>query len=158
VESRNVTVPVAVAGVTVAVRVKLSPVVGVALDDVSAVVVATRVGDASIVRVSGSDALAASLLEPLYAAVTRCCPTVQKLVIRVAAPALSVAGVPSEVDVVVSVKVTVPVAVEGETVAVKLTFSPVVSVPVGVDVSVVVVVVVPDAVTVIETTLDVLAA
>jgi hypothetical protein len=33
-----------------------------------------------------------------------------------------------------------------------------VSVPVGVDVSVVVVVVVPDAVTVIETTLDVLAA
>jgi hypothetical protein len=157
VESKNVTLPVAVSGVTVAVRVKLSPVVGVALDVASVVVVATSVGDALIARGSAADVLPSSLLEPLYTAVTTYDPVVQKVADWVATPALSV-PVPSEVDVVVSVKVTVPVAVDGETVAVRFTLSPVVYGSVVVEVSVVVVAVPLDAVTVIETTLDELAA
>jgi hypothetical protein len=141
----------------VAVSVKLSPVVGVVLDEVSAVVVAVRLDDGLIESESGTDVLAASALSPPYAAVTRCCPVVQKVADWLAVPEVSVA-VPSEAEVVVSVKVTVPVAVDGETAAVKFTLSPVVSVPVVVDVSVVVVVRVPDALTVTETALDVLAA
>jgi hypothetical protein len=65
---------------------------------------------------------------------------VQNLVDSVAAPELRVAD-PSDPEVVVSVNATVPVAVEGETVAVRFTLSPVVSVPVVVVVSTVVVLV-----------------
>jgi hypothetical protein len=83
---------------------------------------------------------------------------VQKVADWVAVPDVSVA-VPSEADVVVSVNVTVPVAADGETAAVRFTFSPVVSVPVVVDVSVVLVAVrFADALTVRETALDVLEA
>lgn len=72
-----------------------------------------------------------------------------------ATPELRV-GVPSEAEVVVSVKVTVPVAVDGETVAVRLTLSPVVSVPVVVEVSTVVVLVgLLEALTVTETEAEV---
>ncbi len=53
-------------------------------------------------------------------------------------PDASVA-LPSEPEVVVSVNATFPVAVAGETAAVKFTLWPVVSVPVGVAVSTVVV-------------------
>ncbi len=140
----------AAAGATVAVKVTLSPVVGVVVDAASVVVVAVRLDDGLIESVSASEVLAASVLDPPYAAVTRCCPVVQKVADWVAAPELSVA-VPSEAEVVVSVNVTVPVAADGETVAVKFTLSPVVSV-------VVVVVRLPDALTVSDTALEVLVA
>ena len=80
----------------------------------------------------------------------------QNVAVWVAAPELR-DPVPREADVVVSVKVTVPVAVEGATAAVRLMLSPVVSVPVVVEVSVVVVVVRFDpADTVTETAAEVL--
>ena len=137
---------------------KFTPAVGVVVDAVRAVVVAVRLDDGVIVRGSAFDVLAASVLEPPYAAVTRCCPVVQKVADCVAVPEVSVA-VPREAEVVVSVNVTVPVAADGETAAVKFTLSPVVSLPVVVDVSVVVVAVgFPEALTVTETGGDVLAA
>jgi hypothetical protein len=83
---------------------------------------------------------------------------VQKVADWVATPEARV-PVPSEPEVVVSVKETVPVAVEGETVAVRLTASPVVRVPVVVEVSAVVVLVgLAEEVTVTETAADVLDA
>jgi hypothetical protein len=74
-------------------------------------------------------------------------------------PALSVPD-PRAAVFAESLNVTVPVAAVGVTVAIRLTFSPVVSVVlVGFDVSAVVVVVgVVEAVTVTETALDVLVA
>ena len=82
----------------------------------------------------------------------------QKVADWVAVPDVSVA-VPSEPEVVVSVNVTVPVAADGETVAVRFTLSPVVSVPVVVVVRTVLVVVrLDDAPTVRESALDVLEA
>jgi hypothetical protein len=85
-------------------------------------------------------------------------PAVQKVADWVAVPDVSV-GVPSGVDVVVSVNVTVPVAADGVTVAVRFTLSPVVSVPVVVDVKAVLVAGrFPDPPTVRETALDVLEA
>jgi hypothetical protein len=142
----------------VAAKVTLSPVVGVVVDAASVVVVFVRLDDGLIESVTAPDVLAEYVFEPPYAAVTRCCPVVQKIVDWVAVPELRVA-VPSEAEVVVSVNVTVPVAAEGETVAVKVTLSPVVSVPVVEDVSAVAVDVrVADALTVRETALEVLAA
>ena len=152
------TVPVAAAGATVAVKVTLSLVVGVVVDAASVVVVLARLDDGLIESVSASDVLAAYVVEPPYAAVTRCCPVVQSVADWVAVPELRVA-VPSEAEVVMSVNRTVPVAAEGETAAVNMTLSPVVSVPVVGDVSVVLVDVrVVDALTVRESALEVLAA
>jgi hypothetical protein len=84
---------------------------------------------------------------------------VQNCVGKVKVPLLSVPE-PSGAVVVESLNVTVPVAAPGVTVATRLTLVPVVSVPAaGVDVSAVVVAVgVVDAVTVIDTALDVLVA
>jgi hypothetical protein len=85
--------------------------------------------------------------------VIECVPAVENEVARVALPELSV-PVPSEV--VPSRKVTVPVAVEGETVAVSVTLVPVAT-DVAEDVSVVVVAV-SVVVTVMLTALEVLVA
>jgi hypothetical protein len=85
--------------------------------------------------------------------VIECVPAVENEVARVALPELSVA-VPSEV--VPSRKVTVPVAVEGVTVAVSVTVAPVAT-DVGEAVSAVVVAVSVE-VTVMVTALEVLAA
>jgi len=85
--------------------------------------------------------------------VIECVPAVANDVESVATPELSV-PVPSEV--VPSRKVTVPVAVEGETVAVNVTLAPVVT-DVGEAVSAVVVAVLVEE-TVMLTALDVLAA
>jgi len=82
----------------------------------------------------------------------------QKVAVCVATPELSVPD-PRDPDVEVSVKATVPVAVDGVTAAVRLTLSPVTSVPVVVEVSTVVVLGgVPVAVTVTVTAAEVLAA
>ena len=82
----------------------------------------------------------------------------QKVADCVATPELRVPD-PRDPEVEVSVKATVPVAVEGETVAVRFTLSPVISVPVVVEVSAVVVLVgLLEAVTVTVTAVDVLAA
>jgi hypothetical protein len=59
-----VTVPVAAAGETVAVKVMLSPTVGAVGDAASVVVVDVRLVDAVIVSASALDVLAASVLEP----------------------------------------------------------------------------------------------
>jgi hypothetical protein len=85
--------------------------------------------------------------------VIECVPAVENEVARVALPELSV-PVPSEV--VPSRKVTVPVAVEGDTVAVSVTLAPVAT-DVAEDVSVVVVAV-SVVVTVMLTALEVLVA
>ena len=75
-------------------------------------------------------------------------------VVSVATPELNV-PVPSEV--VPDMKVTVPVAVEGETVAVNVTLAPTAGVVVDTASAVVVAVLVP-VLTVMETALDVLVA
>jgi len=59
-----VTVPAAADGATVAVSVKFDPAVGEVVDEVSVVVVAARLGDAVIVKLSGLDVLAESLVSP----------------------------------------------------------------------------------------------
>ncbi|HKF49957.1 MAG TPA: hypothetical protein VKB38_21520 [Terracidiphilus sp.] len=149
--SRNVTVPVAAEGETVAVSVTLVPVVVDVDEDVSAVVVA--VNDDVTVMLTALDVLVAKVVDPPYTAVTECVPAVENEVASVAFPELSV-PVPSDVDP--SRNVTVPVAAEGETVAVSVTLVPVV-VDVEEDVSAVVVDV-NDDVTVMLTALDVLVA
>jgi hypothetical protein len=65
VTSQNVTTPVAAAGATVAVRVKLAPAAGSVVEVAIVVVVAIRLGDALMVRTSGVDVLAASAKSPL---------------------------------------------------------------------------------------------
>ena len=82
-----------------------------------------------------------------------CAPAVENEVTSVATPELSV---PVPIEVVPSRKVTVPVAVEGETVAVSVTLAPVAT-DVGEAVSEVVVAVLVD-VTVMLTAVEVLAA
>jgi hypothetical protein len=149
-----VTVPVAADGLTVAVNVTLAPTDSEVLEAVSEVVVAVRLDDGVIVRVSGVDVLVASVEEPPYAAVTKWSPVVQKIADSVATPELR-GAVPNAVVVVVSVNVMFPVA-DGATVAVRFTLSPVVSVPVVVVVSAVVVTVRLPTVSV--TAADVLAA
>ena len=120
VPSRKVTVPVAVEGVTVAVSVTVAPVATDVGEAVSAVVVAVSV-EVTVMLTAG-EVLVAKVVDPPYTAVIECVPAVENEVASVALPELSV-PVPSEV--VPSMKVTVPVAVEGVTVAVSVTLVPV---------------------------------
>jgi hypothetical protein len=75
------------------------------------------------VMLTALEELVAKVVDPPYTAVIECVPAVENEVVRVAFPELSV-PVPSVV--VPSRNVTVPVAVEGATVAVSVTLVPVV--------------------------------
>jgi hypothetical protein len=55
----------------------------VSVDEASLVVLAVNVDDGLTVKVIASDVLAASVLEPPYAAVTACDPVVQNFVAKV---------------------------------------------------------------------------
>ena len=151
VPSRKVTVPVAVEGVTVAVSVTVAPVATDVGEAVSAVVVAVSV-EVTVMLTAG-EVLVAKVVDPPYTAVIECVPAVENEVARVALPELSV---PVPIEVVPSMKVTVPVAVEGETVAVSVTVAPV-AMDVAEEVSAVVVAVFVE-VTVMLTAAEVLPA
>ena len=72
--------------------------------------------------VSGAELLGLKLESPLYTATILCEPIASDVVAKDACPALSVTGLPSAVAP--SMKVTVPLAVLGETVAFKVTCEP----------------------------------
>jgi RecJ-like exonuclease len=63
VPDKNVTVPVAVDGETVAVNVTLAPTVGVVVDEVSVVVVAVLVAALTVTE-SALEVLVASVVDP----------------------------------------------------------------------------------------------
>lgn len=112
--SMNVTIPVAVFGTTVAVNVTDVPNVegfGDALTDVVLLALVTTCDNAA-------DVLEESLASPPYTAVIECVPPVSAEVLNVACPLPNV-PVPRVVEP--SLKVTVPVAVLGVTVAVNMT-------------------------------------
>ena len=109
--SRKVTVPVAVDGVTAAVKVTVCPTVDEAGDTVRVVVVVVSPG----VMVTVFDVLGAKLPSPLYVAVRVWLPVARVVAVKVAVPLVSV---PVPRVVVPSLNVTVPVAPEGVTVAV----------------------------------------
>ena len=116
--SRNVTKPVAAAGVTTARKATGCPAAteaGVAVSTVVELVL-------GMVNVTGVEVLPANLLSPPYIAVTLCEPAPRLLVVKVAVALASEAvSVPVPKVVVPSTKVTVPVAPGGVTVAVKVT-------------------------------------
>jgi len=114
--SMNVTVPVAVVGVTAAVNFTDEPYVDGFNEDVSVTVVT-----AFTVCVNVADVLLLSFASPPYTAVIECDPAASVEVLYVACPLL-IAPVPSVV--VPSLNVTVPVAAEIESVAVKVTELP----------------------------------
>ena len=115
--SLKVTVPVAVDGETVAVNVTEEPYVDGFDDDVTVTVVFTLL----TVCVNTDDVLLLSFASPPYEAVIECVPPVSVEMLKVAFP-LPIVPVPSVV--LPSRNVTVPVAVEGETVAVNVTAEP----------------------------------
>src|ERR1700722_4335116 len=96
--SRKVTVPVGfavpLAGVTVAVNVILAPVLAVA-GPVSAVVVEIN-GAAEMTTLRVLDVLGEKFVSPAYCTEIRCEPAASELVVKLAAPAASVA-VPNDV-------------------------------------------------------------
>jgi hypothetical protein len=110
----KVTVPVADEGATVAVKVTDWPNVEGLSDEASDVVVAAW----PTVWVNNAEALPLKLVSPLYTAVMLWLPTARVAVLKWPIPDLSVA-VPKVAAP--SMKVTVPVADEGATVAVKVT-------------------------------------
>ena len=109
--------PVAVDGDTVAVKVTESPNVDGFLPDPTPVVVVS--GLTTCARVL--ELLPSSLMSPPYTAEMLCEPPLNNDVVSVAVPELSV---PVPRLVTPSKKVTVPVAVDGATVAVKVMESP----------------------------------
>jgi hypothetical protein len=115
--SLNVTVPVAVPGVTVAVKVTEVPAISGFELELNVVVEFTLF----TVWVNVEEVLELSLLSPPYAAVMGWEDTDKVEVLNVAVPLLSV---PVPMDVPLSLNVTVPVAVPGVTVAVKVTEVP----------------------------------
>jgi hypothetical protein len=114
--SLNVTVPVAAAGETVAVNVTGAPDGDGFVEDVNATADAC-----STFCVSVDEVLLLSFASPPYEALIECDPTTSVEVLKVALPLLIV-PVPS--IVLPSLNVTVPVAAEGETVAVNVTEDP----------------------------------
>jgi hypothetical protein len=115
--SLNVTVPVAVDGDTVAVRVTLWPKVVVLADEVRTVLVAVLL----TVWASVADVLVASFVSPPYVAVNEWAAAESEVVVNVATPLVRV---PVPRAVAPSLNVTVPVAVDGDTVAVRVTLWP----------------------------------
>ena len=111
---RNCTVPVAAAGVTVAVNVTACPNVDDAGFAVSTVVVAA----ALTLTVTTLDVLVAEFASPAYTALIEAVPTGNAVVESCACPPLN-AAVPNEVAPLKNC--TVPVTVEGVTVAVSVT-------------------------------------
>ena len=118
--SLNCTVPVAEAGVTVALKVTDCPSVDGFCDEVTAAVV----GSCEILCDSAGEVLGASFVSPMYAAVIVCVPTANEETDKDAFPP-AIGAVPSAV--VPSANCTVPVAVIGVTVAVKGTACPIVA-------------------------------
>jgi len=118
--SKNWTVPVAADGETVAVNVTLCPKVEEPTLDESIVVVGVNAALLTAC-VSGAEVLVKKLLSPLYFAVIECGPAASADVDSCAVPPLS-AITPS--DVAPSRNCTVPVALEGDTVAVNVTDCP----------------------------------
>ena len=92
----KVIVPVAVEGVTVAVRFTGVPVTSVPVDVVVSTVVVLGVLAAVTVTVTALDVLASYVLSPLYFTVIDAVPTAVKLVVSAAVPEVSVSG-PREV-------------------------------------------------------------
>ena len=115
--SVNVTVPVGEAPVTVAVNVAAWPTCA-GFGDTTNVVLVVAV---EIVWPSTADVLPLYDVSPAYTAVTLCAPVVVKLWLKAATPELSV---PVPKVVAPSLKVTVPVAVDGATVAVSAVLWP----------------------------------
>jgi hypothetical protein len=113
----NITVPVAVDGDTVAVIVTLCPMPEGLAEDFRVSVVTGAV----IVTLKAVDVLALLLASPPYAAVNECFPIDSAVTASVAVPPLRL-PVPSAVEP--SLKVTAPVAVLGETVAVSVSVCP----------------------------------
>ncbi len=113
--SLNCTVPVAVPGVTVAVKVTDWPKTEGLLFEVTVVEVLAWF----TVCVGKEPVLPAKLVSPLYTAVMLCVPADKDEVARVAVPLLNVTGKPRLLPP--SLNCTVPVAVPGVTVAVKVT-------------------------------------
>jgi hypothetical protein len=116
--SRNWTVPVAVDGVTVALRVTFVPTIDGFADDVTVVLVTVFALTTWLTIADVERALAAS---PLYTAVIECVPC--------ASVALENDAVPPDNVTVLSTAAPsrnwiVPVAVDGVTVTLKLTFPP----------------------------------
>jgi hypothetical protein len=117
VPSLKVTVPDAVAGNTVAVNVTDAPNVEGFSEDVSVV----PVGACVTVCDTAEEVLTRSLESPLYVAVKECEPTEAVEKVRVATPPPTA---PEPMGVDPSLKLTAPVAVEGDTVAVRVTDCP----------------------------------
>jgi len=115
--SRNCTVPVAEAGVTIAVSVTVWLTVEGFVEDVSAVVVAALF----TVCASVVDVLDALLASPLYTAVMECAPAVSVDTDSDADPLTTVAEPSADVP---SRNCTVPVAAVGVTTAVSVTVWP----------------------------------
>jgi hypothetical protein len=113
----NVTVPVAVVGESAAMNVTEIPYVDGFADEVSVTVVLTLF----TVWVSAEDVLLLSFVSPPYAAVIEFDPTASVEVLYVAVPLLIV---PVPKVALPFLNVTVPVAVEGESVAVNVTELP----------------------------------
>src|SRR5262245_16159417 len=85
VPSRKVTVPVADAPATVAVKVTVWPVDD-GLGDATTVVVDVAL---PVVRFAAAEVLAANVLLPEYTAVTECAPTASVVVLKLALPLAS---------------------------------------------------------------------
>jgi hypothetical protein len=115
--SRKVTVPVAVEGVTVAVKVTAWPKMEIGSEDVSTVLVAAGVCPGETVSVTGVEVLGPLLESPPYEAVILWVPDVRVATVKVAVPPARATGAPRVVEP--SRKVTDPVAEEGVTVAVR---------------------------------------
>jgi hypothetical protein len=113
----NVTLPVAEAGETVAVTITLEPKIDGFADEVRSVEVDTFF----TVWVNAAELLGAFLAFPPYVAVREWDPGANIAVVRLALPRLRLI-VPSVADPLL--KVTLPVAVEGETFAVSVTLAP----------------------------------
>jgi hypothetical protein len=116
--SLNVTLPVALAGVTVAVRLTVWPTAAGFGEEVRTVVVPA---DDVITSVTATDVLAPFVESPPYTAVSEWLPAVRLEVVYVAVPP-AIFAVPS--TALPSLKVTVPVAVDGVTLAVNVTDCP----------------------------------
>jgi hypothetical protein len=115
--SLNVTEPVALIGLTVASRLTVCPAVtGL---DVAARVVEVEVVAALITSLTGADVLVALLESPLYDAVSVRVPTARLEVVSTALPPLVTAAVPRLT--VPSWNVMLPVALAGNTMAVRVT-------------------------------------
>ena len=90
----KVIVPVAVEGVTVAVRFTGVPVTSVPVDVVVSTVVVLGVLAAVTVTVTALEVLASYVLSPLYFTVSVAVPTAVKLVVSAAVPEVSVCAAP----------------------------------------------------------------